>query len=130
MPTETIVLNRIKSNAVARLVDGNNVAFANRTVNVHLYTNGDPFMMIDTKTDAEGMIRAEQRAVLSHLLPPTSEVSFELEIENPPMDGQDGVLYRSDRIALPEDEMEDMGTIVLKSVEGDNPQRYPDTLDR
>lgn len=86
-----------------------------------MYSDGEHFMTIDTKTDERGTISRAQRAVLSGMLSATDNYSFELEIENPAVDGQDGVLYRSDHIALPEDEMEDMGTIVLKSVEGDNP---------
>jgi len=99
-------------------------------VDVHLYSDGEHFMTIDTKTDERGTISGAQRAVRSGILSPSGNYSFELEIENPAVDGQEGGLYRSDHIVLPEDEMEDMGTIVLKSVEGDNPQRYPDAQGR
>lgn len=115
-PVETIVLQRI-SGDVANLVDRNNVAFANRTVNLILYSDGDLFTTIDTKTNERGVIRYEEWAALSSRLPDTGEVSFELEIENPAVDGQPAALYRSDRILLPEDKTQDFGTIVLEHVE-------------
>lgn len=115
-PVETIVLQRI-SGDVAQLVDENNVTFANRTVKVILYSDGDLFTTIDTKTDERGMIRAEQRAELSEMLSASGEISFEMEIENPATDGQDGVIYRSNQIILPEDMTHSFGTITLEKVE-------------
>ncbi len=114
-PVETIVLQRI-SGDVAKLVDGNNVTFANRTVKVVLYSDGDLFTTIDTKTDERGMIRAEQRAELPGMFA-NGEISFELEIENPATDGKDGVIYRSNQIILPEDMTHSFGTITLEKVE-------------
>jgi len=125
-PAETVVLKRV-SGDVARLVDENDVAFANRTVNVYVYSDGELFTTIDTKTDERGMISAEQRAVLSGMLSPTGDYAFELEIENPALDGQDGALYRSNHILLPADETQDMGTIVLKKVAGASMQHHPES---
>ncbi|MEQ1841005.1 MAG: carboxypeptidase-like regulatory domain-containing protein, partial [Verrucomicrobiales bacterium] len=121
-PVETIVLKRI-SGDVAKLVDGDNVAFAKRTVKVYLYSDGEFLMTVETKTDERGVIRYEERAALSSQLPDTGQISFELEIANPAADGQIEALYRSDHILLPEDETEDMGTIVLQNVAGDDMQR-------
>ncbi len=121
-PVETILLKRI-SGDVAKLVDGDNVAFAKRTVKVYLYSDGEFLMTAETKTDRRGVIRYEQRAPLSSQLPDKGEISFELEIANPAVDEQAAALFRSDHILLPEDETEDMGTIVLQKVKGDDMQR-------
>ncbi len=115
LPMETIVLQRVPE-AVATLVDGNNVAFADRQVKVYLYADGDLGRTIDTSTDGQGRIRRDSHIQIADLLPDAGEISFELEIENPPMEGQDGALYRSDHLLLPADETEDMGTIVLRIV--------------
>lgn len=70
-------------------------------MDVHLYSDGEHFMTIDRKTDERGTISGAQRAVLSGILSPSGNYSFELELENPAVDGQEGGLYRSDHIALP-----------------------------
>lgn len=128
-PIETIVLLKV-SDAVAKLVNVRQVAFANRTVDIYLYSDGVLGLTMDVRTDEHGFIRRDPQFQIADLLPTGGEISFELEIQDPAVDGQAGAIYRSsNHLLLPEDETQNMGTIVLEKVEVDASQPHPSSQD-